>query len=96
MIDRMDQSLPTVRLAMWTVDAIVLFAWLMSADLNAVPVRQPAEKQALADLLTRLEHEMRIVVSGRSWRPPCTGCQAEAMGQVVNSPTAGCLGVSVG
>jgi hypothetical protein len=56
----MDPSLPTVRLAMWRADAIVRFDWLMSVDLNAVPVRHPAEKQALADLLTRLEHETDI------------------------------------
>jgi hypothetical protein len=29
----------------------------MSVDLNTVPITHPAEKQALADLLTRLEHE---------------------------------------
>ena len=66
MIDRMDPSLPTVRLAMWRADAIVLFDWLMSVDLNAVPVRHPAEKQALADLLTRLEHETSQVSPRRS------------------------------
>lgn len=60
MIDRAAPSLPTVRLAMWRADAIVLFDWLMSVDLNAVPVRHPAEKQALADLLTRLEYETDI------------------------------------
>jgi hypothetical protein len=27
----------------------------MSVDLNSVPITHPAEKQALADLLTRLE-----------------------------------------
>jgi len=32
----------------------------MSADLNAVPITHPAEKQGLADLLTRLEHETDI------------------------------------
>ena len=47
---------------MWRADAIVLFDWLMSVGLNAVPVRHPAEKQALADLLTRLEHETDIPV----------------------------------
>lgn len=33
---------------------------VMSVDLDAVPVSHPAEKQALADLLTRLEHETDI------------------------------------
>jgi hypothetical protein len=33
----------------------VLFDWLMSTDLDLVPVTHPAQKQALADLLSRLE-----------------------------------------
>ena len=33
----------------------MLFDWLMTIDLNTVPVNHPAEKQALADLLSRLE-----------------------------------------
>ncbi|MDQ3790589.1 MAG: hypothetical protein M3422_25555 [Actinomycetota bacterium] len=37
-----------------------MFDWLMSADLNPVPISHPAEKQALADLLTRLEQETDI------------------------------------
>ena len=52
---RMDPSLPQVSLALWRADAVVLFDWLMSVDLNAVPITHPAEKQALMDLLTRLE-----------------------------------------
>jgi hypothetical protein len=55
-----DQSLPKVSIELWRSDAIVLFDWLMSVDLDAVPVSHPAEKQALADLLTRLEHETDI------------------------------------
>ena len=51
----MDSLLPTVRLDLWRADAVVLFDWLMSVDLNAVPITHPAQKQALADLLTRLE-----------------------------------------
>ncbi|MFG2731023.1 hypothetical protein [Streptomyces canus] len=46
---------PTVDLRLWRSDAIVLFDWLMSTDLNAVPITHPAQKQALADLLARLE-----------------------------------------
>lgn len=38
-------------------DAVVSFDWLMSVDLNAVPITHPAEKQALVDLPTRLQHE---------------------------------------
>jgi len=52
-----DPSLPTVRIDLWRADAVVLFEWLMSVDLDAVPITHPAEKQALTDLLTRLEHE---------------------------------------
>jgi len=32
----------------------------MSVDFNTVPITHPAEKQALMDLLTRLEHETDI------------------------------------
>jgi hypothetical protein len=56
----MDRSLPKVTIELWRSDAVVLFDWLMSVDLNAVPITHPAEKQALADLLTRLEHETDI------------------------------------
>lgn len=51
----MDPTVPTVTLTLWRADAIVLFDWLMSADLNDVPADHPAVKQALADLLGRLE-----------------------------------------
>ncbi|MEX0698947.1 MAG: hypothetical protein WD354_04365 [Acidimicrobiia bacterium] len=51
----MDPSLPRVTITLWRADAIVLFDWLMHTDLNAVPIEHPAEKQALADLLARLE-----------------------------------------
>jgi hypothetical protein len=55
-----DPQLSTVRIDLWRSDAVVLFDWLMSVDLNAVPIRHPAEKQALTDLLTRLEHETDV------------------------------------
>jgi hypothetical protein len=42
-------------LEIWRSDAVVLFDWLMTVDLNAVPIGHPAEKQALADLLSQLE-----------------------------------------
>lgn len=51
----MNESIPRVPLALWRSDAVVLFDWLMSTDLNAVPIRYPAEKQAFVDLLARLE-----------------------------------------
>jgi hypothetical protein len=56
----MEGSLPRVRIDLWRADAIVLFDWLMSVDLDSVPVEHRAEKQALADLLTRLEVETDI------------------------------------
>jgi hypothetical protein len=56
----MDPSLPKVSLELWRADAVVMFDWLMSVDLDAVPFSHPAEKQALRDLLTRLEHETDI------------------------------------
>ena len=46
---------PKVNIPLWRADAVVLFEWLMTVDLNAVPITHPAEKQALMDLLTRLE-----------------------------------------
>jgi hypothetical protein len=56
----MKVPLPTVDVQIWRSDAIVLFDWLMSVDLNTVPIGHPAEKQALADLLTRLETETDV------------------------------------
>jgi hypothetical protein len=53
----MDAPLPKVRLELWRADAIVLFDWLMTVDIESVPITHRAEKQALTDLLTRLEHE---------------------------------------
>jgi len=41
----------------------VLFDWLMSTDLNTVPISHPAQKQALADLLTRLEETIDTSVT---------------------------------
>ncbi|MFI5865039.1 hypothetical protein [Streptomyces sp. NPDC051546] len=48
-------SQPTVDVRMWRPDAIVLFDWLMSTDFDAVPITHPAQRQALMDLLARLE-----------------------------------------
>jgi hypothetical protein len=45
----------TVSLTLWRSDAVVLFDWLKSTDLDTIPLQHPAEKQALTDLLTRLE-----------------------------------------
>lgn len=51
----MEEELPTVSVRLWRADAIVLFDWLAHTDLNTVPITHPAQKQALTDLLTRLE-----------------------------------------
>ncbi|MFE3022590.1 hypothetical protein [Nocardia tengchongensis] len=50
-----DDDIPTVNIRLWRADAIVLFDWLMSTDLNTVPITHPAQKQALADLWDRFE-----------------------------------------
>lgn len=51
----MPDSVPQVTISLWRSDAVVLFDWLMTVDLNTVPIKHPAEKQALMDLLTSLE-----------------------------------------
>jgi hypothetical protein len=51
----MDDAQPTVTLTLWRADVVVLFDWLMTTDLNSVPISHPAQKQALADLLSSLE-----------------------------------------
>jgi hypothetical protein len=56
-------DLPAVSVRLWRADAIVLFDRLMSTDLNAVPVSHPAQKQALADLLTQLEIQADVTGS---------------------------------
>jgi hypothetical protein len=53
-----------VKLSLWRADAIVLFDWLMSTDLNTVPITHPAQKQALADLLSRLEFDTDTDITG--------------------------------
>ena len=40
-------DVPKVNITLWRSDAVVLFAWLMDVELNAVPVTHPAQKQAL-------------------------------------------------
>ncbi|MEY9835639.1 hypothetical protein ABH941_000857 [Streptacidiphilus sp. EB103A] len=42
----------------------MLFDWLMSTDLDAVPITHPAQKQALADLLSRLEWAADADITG--------------------------------
>jgi hypothetical protein len=52
--------MPKVTIELWRPDAIVLFDWLASTDLDGVPADHPAVKQALADLLTSLEQETDV------------------------------------
>ena len=61
-----------MKLELCREDAIVLFWWLSTADLDEVPISHPAEKHALADLLTRLEES---AVAGSS-REELTRAQA--------------------
>lgn len=57
----MRSDFPTVRLNLWRADAVVLFDWLMSVDLDAVPISHPAERQALVDLLSRFEQDTDVI-----------------------------------
>jgi hypothetical protein len=59
----MNEEVPTVHVPLWRADAIVLFDWLMSTDLDTVPITHPAQKQALADLLARLEYDTAPSIS---------------------------------
>ncbi|NGN92516.1 hypothetical protein G5C66_07145 [Nocardioides sp. KC13] len=54
------EGLDMVDIRLWRADAVVLFDWLASVDLNQVPITHPAQKQALMDLFTRLETETDI------------------------------------
>ncbi len=47
-------------LKLWRDDAVVLFDWLKRTDLNTVRFEHPAEKQALTDLLSRLEADTDV------------------------------------
>ncbi|MET8136248.1 hypothetical protein [Streptomyces sp. NPDC005251] len=60
----MESELPTVNVRLWHADAVVLFDWLMSTDLDAVPITHPAQKQALVDLLSRLEADVDADIAG--------------------------------
>lgn len=59
-----DENIPTITIRLWRSDAIVLFDWLMSTDLNSVPITHPAQKQALSDLLTRFDWATDIDIRG--------------------------------
>jgi hypothetical protein len=59
----MDSDLPSVRLTLWRADAVVLFDWLMSTDLNAVPTTNPAQKQVFMDLCDELEVQTDVMAA---------------------------------
>lgn len=50
-----EEGVPTVTVRLWRADAVVLYDWLATTDLKAVPISLSAQKQALADLLSRFE-----------------------------------------
>lgn len=58
------ESVPTVNVRLWHADAVVLYDWLMSTDLNAVPITHRAQKQALVDLAGRFEWACDVDVTG--------------------------------
>jgi len=60
----MDSDLPTVAVNLWRADAVVLFDWLMSTDLDTVPVTHRSQRQALADLLSALERRADSDITG--------------------------------
>ncbi len=60
-IPPMNSELPSVRLKLWRADAVVLFDWLMSTDLDAVPTTHPAQKQAFVDLCDELENQTDVL-----------------------------------
>ena len=57
-------DLPTVSIDLWRADAIVLFDWLMTIDMDEVPANHRAVKQALTDLLNQLEPAVAYGTSG--------------------------------
>ncbi|MGH3877195.1 MAG: hypothetical protein ACRDSK_09185 [Actinophytocola sp.] len=59
----MHSELPRVRLELCRADAVVLFDWLMSTDLDAVPIAHPAQKQAFIDLADELESQTDVLAA---------------------------------
>ena len=51
-------DVPMVTLRLWRSDAIVLFDWLNTTDMDSVPISHRAEKQALTDLLNAMERDV--------------------------------------
>jgi hypothetical protein len=53
-------NLDFVDVRLWQADAVVLFDWLMRVNLDDLPFEDPAQRQALADLLGRLGHVLDV------------------------------------
>jgi hypothetical protein len=57
----MDSERSSVHLELYRADAVVLFDWLMSTDLNAIPITHPAQKQVFIDLCDELENQTDVI-----------------------------------
>ncbi len=51
----------SVHVELYRADAVVLFDWLMSTDLDAIPTTHPAQKQAFIDLCDELESQTDVI-----------------------------------
>jgi hypothetical protein len=49
-----------VDVRLWSADAVVLFDWLMGADLDRLPLDHPSQRQALAALLGGLGNVLDV------------------------------------
>jgi hypothetical protein len=47
-------DLEFVDVRLWAADAVVLFDWLLRADLDQIPVDDPSQRPALAALLGQM------------------------------------------
>lgn len=75
-----EPDLPTETLTMWRADVIVLFDWLMTTDLDTVPITHPAQKQAFADLLSRIEVDADVSGVGQTEIDEASSAVAANMG----------------
>src|SRR5690625_5933725 len=55
------ENLPKVRIDLWRADAIVLFDWLMSVDLDNVPVEHPSQQQRSEEHTSELQSRGHLV-----------------------------------
>ena len=49
-----------VDVRLWSADAVVLFDWLMQADLDELPLDHPSQRQAMAALLGSLGNVLDV------------------------------------